>query len=92
MDKYIHDTAERLLKEKFDSDEPFELEMPVTSQCRNIEKCRFKADNYSHSCRSVERKTFNLKDYYQECLVEKQIGDFRPDLALIDNTGKSVFP
>ena len=88
MDKYIHETAKRLLKEKFDSDEPFELEMPVTSQCRNIEKCRFKAGNFSHSCKSVERKTFNLKDYYQECLVEKQIGDFRPDLALIDNTGK----
>ncbi len=61
MDKYIHDTAERLLKEKFDSDEPFELEMPVTSQCRNIEKCRFKAYNHSHSCKSVERKPSTSK-------------------------------
>lgn len=88
MDKYIHDTAERLLKEKFDSDVPFELEMSVSKQCSKFEKCIFKSHYNPVNCKSQETKTFNLKDYYQECLVEKQIGEFRPDLALIDPTCK----
>lgn len=88
MDKYIHNTAERLLKEKFDCDEPFEVEMPVTRQCRNFGDCKFATNEGAHPCRIVERKKFNLKEHYQECLVEKPCGEFRPDLMLVDNTGK----
>lgn len=33
QDRYIHSTAERLLKEKWDRDEPFEITMEVWSFC-----------------------------------------------------------
>lgn len=82
MDKYIHDTAERLLKEKFDRDEPFEIEMKVTKQCKNFDDCKFAIKEGLHACRTTELKKFNLKDHYQVCYVEKQCGEFRPDLML----------
>lgn len=88
MDKYIHGTAERLLKEKFDSDEPFEVEMSVRKQCSLFDECIFKSKYNPISCKSGEPKKFNMKDYYDECLVEKKIGEFVPDLTLIDSTGK----
>lgn len=87
LDKYIHTTAERLLKEKWDCDEPFEITMKVRTECKNIENCFFyrKYDNY---CNSEEVKTFDLKKQYSRCLVEKKYGDFIPDLCLIDDTGQ----
>lgn len=88
MDKYIHDTAERLLKEKFDRDEPFEIEMSVTKQCKNFDDCKFATDKGSHPCMTRDLKKYDLKEHYQECYVEKAYGDFRPDLMLVDNTGK----
>lgn len=93
MDKYIHDTAERLLKEKFDRDEPFEIEMSVTKQCKNFDDCKFAIKEGLHACRTTELKKFNLKDHYQVCYVEKQCGEFSPDLMLVDKTGNhaSIF-
>ncbi len=87
QDRYIHSTAERLLKEKWDRDEPFEITMEVWSFCRRYTTCAFD-QAYKQRCYSHEAKTFDLKKYYSECLVEKKCGDFIPDLCLIDETGK----
>lgn len=88
MDKYIHDTAERLLKEKFDSDDPFEVVMYVTKTCEQHEGCLFAKDHGQDFCTKTESIKYDLKQHYQKCLVETKCGDFIPDLMLIDETGK----
>lgn len=87
LDRYIHTTAERLLKEKWDRDEPFEITMKVRTECKDIDTCFFYKD-YGHNCVSEETKTFDLKKQYTQCVVEKKYGEFVPDLCLIDETGK----
>lgn len=87
IDKYIHDTAERLLKEKWDKDEPFEISMVVAAKCRKIESCPFSVGTNVRNCVSRKMETFNLKEHYQTCLVEKKYGEFVPDLLLLDETG-----
>lgn len=88
MDKYIHDTAKRLLKEKFDSDAPFEVEMDVTRTCDQHEGCRFAKEKGYDYCTKIERVKYDLKQHYQQCLVETKCGEFIPDLMLVDETGK----
>lgn len=84
LDRYIHSTAERLLKEKWDSDLPFEIRMTVHSQCENRMNCFFQQS----TCTAKKIETFDLKEWYSQCLVEKKVGEFIPDLCLIDETGK----
>lgn len=87
LDRYIHTTAERLLKEKWDRDEPFEITMKVRTECKDKDTCIF----YQHFCRgclSEEIKTYDLKKQFTQCVVEKKYGEFIPDLCLIDETGK----
>ncbi len=85
-DRYIHTTAEKLIKEKWDRDEPFEIIMNIRKECERIDNCIFYTE-YG-CCKSVERKTFNLKEHYTQCILEKKYGEFIPDLCLIDDTGK----
>ena len=87
QDRYMHSTAERLLKEKWDRDEPFEITMKVRTVCSRFSTCIFgKASK--RQCTSEEMKTYDLKKHYTQCLVEKKYGEFIPDLCLIDETGK----
>lgn len=86
LDRYIHTTAERLLKEKWDRDEPFEICMNVKSECVYIRNCIFYR-RHNKGCVSEEMKTFDLKKQYNRCEVEKKYGDFIPDLCLYDDTG-----
>lgn len=87
LDRYIHTTAERLLKEKWERDEPFEITMKVRTECKNIDTCFFYKDD-GHGCIIEERKTFDLKKQFTLCIVEKRYGEFVPDLCLIDENGK----
>lgn len=86
-DKYIHKTAEKLLKGKWERDEPFEITMKVRTECKDIDSCFFYKGS-GHYCVSEETKTFDLKKQYTQCLVEKKYDEFVPDLLLIDETGK----
>ncbi len=86
LDRYIHTTAERLLKEKWDRDEPFEIKMNVRTECKELANCFFRK-GYD-KCEIKEKKTFDLKKQYSQCIVEKKYGEFVPDLCLIDNTGQ----
>jgi hypothetical protein len=85
-DRYIHSTAERLLKEKWERDEPFEITMKVKTACKHHPDCVFGKTN--NRCISSETKTYDLKKYYSTCLVEKKHGAFIPDLCLTDVAGK----
>lgn len=87
QDRYIHSTAERLLKEKWDRNEPFEITFGVRTVCSRFTTC-FYSQAYKHQCFFHKPETFDLKKYYSTCLVEKKYGEFIPDLCLIDETGK----
>ena len=87
MDKYIHATAERLLKEKWERDEPFEITMKVKTACKDLDNCFFYKGS-GQNCITTEIKTFDLKKQYSQCIVEKKYGDFVPDLRLVDDTGQ----
>lgn len=88
IDKYIHSTAEKLLKEKWDSDEPFNISMAVHKVCKYLDTCKFNKLGIYTTCGTETYETFDLKKWYTECLVEKKVGDFIPDLCLIDSTGQ----
>jgi hypothetical protein len=85
-DRYIHSTAERLLKEKWERDEPFEITMNVKTACKHYPDCVLGKTN--NRCISSETKTYDLKKHYSRCLVEKKCGEFIPDLCLLDETGR----
>ena len=87
QDRYIHTTAERLIKEKWDRNEPFEITFQVSTVCSHSSTCIF-GRAFKNRCLFHETKTFDLKKHYSQCLVEKKCGDFIPDLCLIDETGK----
>ena len=87
QDGYIHTTAKRLLKEKWDSDEPFEITMSVKTVCKHVANCLF-CKSTGYSCSFGKTETYNLKEHYTQCLVEKKFGDFIPDLCLIDENDK----
>ena len=87
QDRYIHSTAERLLKEKWDRNEPFEITFGVRTICNRHATC-FYSQAYKHQCFFQKPETFDLKKHYSTCLVEKKYGEFIPDLCLIDESGK----
>jgi len=86
-DRYIHRTAIDLLEQKWNRDEPFEIKMTVRFECEEYGNCFFHYDS-ERSCVREEVKTYDLKKHYSRCLVEKKVGEFIPDLCLIDDTGK----
>lgn len=86
LDRYIHSTAERLLKEKWERDEPFEITMTVRTECENLKDCVFFLEN-GKGCITEEVRTFDLKEQFTQCIVEKEVGVFIPDLCLVDDTG-----
>lgn len=87
LDRYIHKTAEELLEQKWNRDEPFEISMKVRYECESFDKCFFRYDS-GWGCVKEEFKTFDLKKQFNRCLVEKRVGEFIPDLCLIDDSGK----
>lgn len=89
INKYIHDTAELVLKQKFDNEEKFEIVMSVRRECANYQECIFKTDTCSWS----ETNTYDLKKHFKECLVEHRYGEFVPDLLLLpkDETKDPIF-
>lgn len=88
MDKYIHNTAERLLQEKWLSNEPFEITMNVKKTCSSFNTCRFAKKDEEQICYNTEKQTFDLKKYFDKCILEQKIDKFIPDLQLIDTSGK----
>lgn len=87
LDRYIHKTAERLLKEKWDRDEPFEITMKVRSECKDLNTCVFHQEN-GCGCIKEEIQTYDLKEQFSRCIVEKKFGDFIPDLCLVDDSNQ----
>lgn len=86
---YLHKLAKLVLKQKFYSDEPFEISYGRHLVCSNASSCQFHTDN---ECEGIVEESFNLKDYYDTCIDEQEIDGFVADLLLTDSTGKHKQP
>lgn len=92
INRYIHDTAKQLLKQRFDSEDNFVVEFDVKKKCKRIDTCF-----WAKSCRLqrkndiLKRKKFNLKEFYTECLLEKKVDNYIPDLVLQNGEHPPVF-
>ena len=89
---YLHKLGKLLLKEKFDSEKPFEIGIQHPVVCAEAKSCPFFD---KEKCSAIEPKTYNLKVPYDTCSIEEQIpsktdpsGYFQADLLLLDSHGK----
>lgn len=89
---YLHQLGKIMLKEKFDSDKPFEIGIQRPVFCSEAKSCPFFD---KEKCAAIEPKTYNLKVPYDSCSIEEQIpsktdpsGYFQADLLLSDSRGK----
>ena len=76
---YLHKLVKRLIREKFEKDEPFEVGYYRDVICSDKESCPFsKADE----CLVNKLETFDLKEFYDTCEEERSVGGFVADLLL----------
>lgn len=80
-DNYLHTVAEFKIQKWIRESKEIILSLPYYKACSESVKCGF----YTRvSCAVEERKEYNLKEWYKECIREKEIkiGDktFKPDL------------
>ena len=80
---YLHATAKRLIKQKFEKDEPFMVGYYREIKCSDKINCPFKKEEV---CRDYKLETFNLKDYYDTCQEEQHFGNYIADLLLSNST------
>lgn len=66
---YLHLLAKRVLQKRFFSTEPFEVRLDAFFHCSERNKCPF----HSESCIADSIIVRNLKDYYNECDIEKSV-------------------
>lgn len=80
---YLHKLAKRLIREKFEKDEPFEVGYYRDVICSDKESCPFsKADE----CLVNKLETFDLKEFYDTCEEERSVGGFVADLLLTNSS------
>lgn len=89
FESYLHKLAKKMIKEKFDASNTFEIEVFQNVLCVNSDICKFFS---VEECKGIELKKFDLKRYYNSCQEEAQIGNYRADLLLADDTGKYKEP
>lgn len=76
---YLHKLAKRMIKDKFDREESFEVGYYRVVQCSNKSTCPFAK---SDKCREWKLETFNLKRFYDTCIEEQSVNGFIADLLL----------
>jgi Competence protein len=76
---YLHKLAKRLIREKFESPNPFNIKYHRIGTCSRINDCPFGNKN---ECEVIKPNSINLKDYYDTCREEVQINGFVADLLL----------
>ena len=88
-ESYLHRLAKKMIKEKFDASNTFEIEVLQNVLCTKREICKFFS---VEECKGIELKRFDLKRYYNCCREEAQIGIYRADLLLTNDVGKYKEP
>lgn len=79
-ESYLHQLAKKLIKEKFDNSETFNILYHVKEVCSYYEKCK---EHFDY-CEKTRLETFNLKEEYDTCIPEKKDSHltYLPDLKL----------
>lgn len=86
FDHYLHDLSELLFKEAYDSAEKFSLCYNADVECSNT-SCNYKSADCIKRNQSM---VINLKEWYQNCELEKNItgkdgNEYRADILLSSN-------
>ena len=89
IETYLHKLGKRLLKEKFDSERPFDISYYQEVTCDQKVSCLFYREDI---CKEKQRENFNLKEYYDTCEEEKAIGAVRADLLLTNSKRPNINP
>lgn len=79
---YLHVVAKRLIKQKFEKDEPFLIGYYRDVSCSDMSTCPFKKDE---ECHVQKLETYNLKDFYDTCQEEQRVGEYIADLLLTNS-------
>ena len=79
-ESYLHQLAKKLIKEKFDNSETFNISYQVREVCSYFDKCK---EHFDY-CERIKLETFNLKEEYDTCTPEKKDSHLKylPDLKL----------
>ena len=80
---YLHMVAKRLIKEKFEKNEPFQVGYYRDVKCSDMATCPFAKDE---ECHTYKLETFDLKEFYDTCEEEKTVGDYIADLLLTNSS------
>lgn len=72
---YLHNYAKRRLKEIFDSRDNYFIQYNATNSCEQFGSCPF-------SCNKDLKHRIDLKEFFDTCELEKNCGNFRPDILL----------
>ncbi len=76
---YLHKLGKVLLKKRFEESPTFIVELHRDVECSKRSKCPF---YNKEECRDGFYRNFDLKDYYDTCKEEQQVGNFVADLLL----------
>lgn len=80
---YLHKLAKRLIREKFEKPDPFNIMYHRIGSCSKINECPF---GNKTECEVIQPNSINLKQYYDTCKEEVQINGFVADLLLTNST------
>lgn len=76
---YLHILAKRLIKEKFDREDSFEVCYYRDVSCSDQSSCPF---NKPEECHAWKLSPFDLKQYFDTCVEEQSVDGYIADLLL----------
>ena len=86
---YLHKLAKLMLKRKFDNSQSFVIEYTLRIKCSRNQSCPFYR---KERCHDIIMGKYDLKEYYDTCMEEQQVGNYRADLLLTKSTRKDRAP
>lgn len=94
-DKYLHEFAKNVIKERFDKSEHFYVKYNAKRKCKNKDNCELAKCGWKE-CYADDLYEIDLKKYYDTCECEKEYSvdtesgkkSYVADLMLIDSNGE----
>lgn len=78
---YLHILSKRLVKDKFDNSNTFEISYYQNSECCSLKRnCVFFKEK--ECCKKTTLQTYDLKKYYDTCTIEQYYDNYKPDILL----------
>lgn len=106
FETYLHKTAKRLLKQRFDRDSNFSILVEAVNMCDMFDDCSFRKGlseseqkgqwdmipNKRIICNKHFQKKIDLKKFYDTCEIEKGYNGFIADVKLSNSQDDSIVP